>query len=220
LDIVSLRFCLQHLTVVAKTSLTGLHLIQNAILTIRGERVMLDADLAALYGVSVKALNQAVKRNRKRFPGDFMFQLKAKEASSLRSQIVTLDRGRGRYRKYLPNAFTEQGVAMLSSVLRSERAVRVNIAIMRAFVRLRQLVASHADLKPRLDALERKYDSQFKVVFDAIRSLMEPEPQPGPARRIGFGPEEPADKLRIKKPRAGSRASPCRPRPAAARSPA
>ena len=172
-------------------SITRRDRIEYAILPIRGERVMLDADLAALYGVSVKALNQAVKRNRKRFPGDFMFQLKLKEAAALRSQSVTLDRGRGRYRKYLPYAFTEQGVAMLSSVLRSERAVRVNIAIMRAFVRLRQLVVSHAGLKRRLDALERKYDSQFKVVFDAIRALMEPERPPGPARRIGFRTEEP-----------------------------
>jgi hypothetical protein len=210
LDIVSLRFSSHHVPVLREKRMTRLDRIECAILPIRGERVMLDADLAALYGVSVKALNQAVKRNRNRFPGDFMFQLKAKEAASLRSQTVTLDRGRGRYRKYLPYAFTEQGVAMLSSVLRSERAVRVNIAIMRAFVRLRQLVASHADLKPRLEALERKYDSQFKVVFDAIRALMEPAPQPGPARRMGFRTEEPADELRVKTPRAGSRASPRR----------
>ncbi len=179
---------------------------------------MLDADLAALYGVSVKALNQAVRRNRRRFPGDFMFQVTAKEAAALRSPFVTLERGRGRYRKYLPYVFTEQGVAMLSSVLRSERAVRVNIAIVRAFVRLRQLAGSHADLERKLKALERKYHSQFKVVFDAIRALMEPEPPP--TRRIGFRAEEPAEKLRVKIPRAGSRASPSRRRPAAARSPA
>ena len=135
-----------------------------------------------------------------------------------RSPSVTLKRGRGQHRKYLPYVFTEQGVAMLSSVLRSERAVSVNIAIMRPFVRLRQLVASHADLERKLNALERKYDLQFKVVFDAIRALMEPEPRP--TRPIGFRTEAPADKLRVRTPRVGSRATLSRPRPAAARSPA
>lgn len=145
---------------------------------------MLDADLAALYGVEIKALNQAVRRNRDRFPGDFMFQLTAAEAGSLRSQIVTLDKGRGRYRKYLPYAFTEQGVAMLSSVLRSQRAIRVNIEIMRLFVRLREWVASNAELERKLASLERKYDARFKVAFEAIRELMTPPSRP--ARRIGF----------------------------------
>ncbi len=172
---------------------------------------MLDADLATLYGVSVKALNQAVKRNRRRFPGDFMFQLRANEAPALRSRFVTLERGRGRHRKYLPYAFTEQGVAMLSSVLRSERAVRVNIAIMRAFVRLRQLAPSYADVERKVNALEGKYDVKFKMVFDAIRALMAPETKP--TRRIGFRAEESTEKLRLKTPRAGSWATPCRPRP-------
>jgi ORF6N domain len=119
--------------------------IEQAIVRLRGYNVLLDADLGALYQVSVKALNQAVKRNRNRFPQDFMFRLSAEEAESLRSQNVTLESGRGQHRKYLPNVFTEQGVAMLSSVLRSQRAVRVNIEIMRAVVRLRQLIASNAE---------------------------------------------------------------------------
>jgi len=152
---------------------------------------MLDADLAALYGVPTKALVQAVKRNLERFPADFMFHLTEQEVRALRSQIVTLDdasgrsRGRGRHAKYLPHAFTEQGVAMLSSVLKSKRAVRVNVEIMRAFVRLRGMIAHSQDLARKLDALESKYDRQFKVVFDAIRELMAP-PAAAPKRRIGF----------------------------------
>ena len=152
---------------------------------------MLDADLAKLYGVEVKVLNQAVKRNIERFPADFMFQLAREEAAALRSQIVTLDdastepRGRGRYAKYLPYAFTEQGVAMLSSVLKSKRAVQVNVEIMRAFVRLRDMIGHNRELAGRLDALESKYDRHFKAVFDAIRELMAP-PAPAPRRRIGF----------------------------------
>jgi len=152
---------------------------------------MLDADLAVLYGVSTKALVQAVKRNLERFPGDFMFHLTEQEVRALRSQIVTLDdasgrgRGRGRHAKYLPHAFTEQGVAMLSSVLKSKRAARVNVEIMRAFVRLRGMIAHSQDLARKLDALESKYDRQFKVVFDAIRELMAPPPS-APKRRIGF----------------------------------
>ena len=157
---------------------------------------MLDEDLAALYAVEVKILNQAVKRNIDRFPEDFMFQLTAEEfanlryqsgASTLRSQTVTLKTRRGQHRKYLPYVFTEQGVAMLSSVLRSKRAVQVNIEIMRAFVRLREMLASHAGLARKLAALEKKYDAQFKVVFDAIRELMTP-PEPK-RRRIGFRAE-------------------------------
>ena len=124
------------------------------------------------------------KRNLHRFPSDFMFQLTREETPSLRSQTVTLNRGRGKHGKYLPHAFTQEGIAMLSSVLRSERAVQVNIGIMRAFVRLRALAASHQDLARRLDDLERKYDKQFKVVFDAIRSLVEPPPQP--QKKVGF----------------------------------
>ncbi len=163
--------------------------ITRAIVLVHGQKVMLDADLAALYGVETKALNRAVKRNIGRFPGDFMFQITAEEAERLRYQIGTLKTGRGQHRKYLPYAFTEQGVAMLSSVLHSERAVRVNIEIMRAFVQLRQMLSSHADLARKLAALEKKYDAQFKAVFDAIRELMTP-PDPKPRRRIGFVSED------------------------------
>jgi hypothetical protein len=145
---------------------------------------MIDADLADLYQVDVKVLNQAVKRNRARFPADFMFQLTAREAHSLRSQSVTLKRTRGRHRKYLPYVFTEQGVAMLSSVLRSARAVRVNIEIMRAFVLLRQVLQSNAQLAEKINALARNYDARFNLVFRAIRELMTP-PRP-PKRQIGF----------------------------------
>lgn len=156
--------------------------IEKIILTVRGQRVMMDADLATLYGVTTKALNQAVKRNLARFPRDFMFQLTDEEAAALRSQIVTSKRRGGR--QYRPYVFTEQGVAMLSSVLRSERAIQVNIAIMRAFVRLRELIGSNKILFRRLAELEKKYDAQFRVVFEAIRELMaEPASKP---RRIGF----------------------------------
>ncbi len=156
--------------------------------------MLLDADLAFLYGVELRVLIQAVKRNIDRFPADFMIQLTAEEYHSLRSQFVILKLGRGQHRKYLPYAFTEQGVAMLSSVLRSKRAVQVNIEIMRAFVRLRQLLASNAQLARKLEALEKKYDAQFKVVFDAIRQLMaSPEPK---RRKIGFLVRERAVKYR------------------------
>ena len=144
---------------------------------------MLDADLAGLYGVTTKRLNEQVRRNRSRFPEDFMFQLTSKGAASLRSQIATSNKGRGG-RRYAPYAFTEQGVAMLSTVLNSERAIQVNIEIMRAFVRLRQMLASNAQLARKLNALEKKYDSQFRVVFEAIRELMTP-PEPK-KRKIGF----------------------------------
>jgi hypothetical protein len=163
--------------------------ITQSIFLIRGQKVMLDSDLAVLYGVATKALVQAVKRNRERFPNDFMIQLTAEEAVRLRSQIVTLKTGRGKHRKYLPYAFTEQGVAMLSSILRSRRAALVNIEIMRAFVRLRQMLASNVDLARKLATLEKKYDAQFKVVFDAIRELMTP-PEPKKKRPIGFAPWE------------------------------
>ena len=160
--------------------------IAGAIVIIRGQRVMLGEDLAALYGVEPRALNQAVRRHLNRFPPDFMFQLGAGEAAFLRSQSVILKTGRGRHRKYLPYAFTEQGVAMLSSVLNSSRAVNANIGIMRAFVQVRQILESRAELGKKLDALERKYDSQFAVVFQAIRKLM--TPQAPKRRRIGFSP--------------------------------
>ena len=148
---------------------------------------MLDADLARLYSVEAKALNQAVRRNAARFPTDFMFQLTWEEAERSRSQNVTLNAAaaRGRNIKYRPYAFTEQGVAMLSSVLKSDRAIQANVEIMRAFVRLRGLIGHNRELARRLDDLESRYDRQFKVVFDAIRELMAP-PAPGPRRRIGF----------------------------------
>lgn len=157
--------------------------IERSILLIRGHKVLLDVHLAALYGVTTKRLNEQVRRNRARFPEDFMFQLTADEIASLRSQFATSNKGRGG-RRYAPYAFTEQGVAMLSTVLNSERAIQVNIEIMRAFVRLRQILASNAELARKMDALERKYDAQFKVVFDAIRQLMTP-PEPS-KRKIGF----------------------------------
>ncbi len=160
--------------------------IEKRILILRGQRVMLSMDLAELYQVAPKVLVQTVKRNIERFPSDFMFQLDFQEVSRSRSQFVTLKRGQNV--KYLPYAFTEQGVAMLSSVLKSKRAVQVNIEIMRAFVKLREMIASNKDLAKRLDELEKKYDSQFKVVFDAIRELMTPVP-PKP-RHIGFGTRE------------------------------
>src|SRR5438034_6097846 len=160
--------------------------IQQHILLIRGQKVMLDSDLAELYEVRTRALNQAVKRNIGRFPADFMFQLNYQEVRISRSQIVTLKRGQNI--KYLPHAFTEQGVAMLSSVLRSERAIQVNVEIMRTFVRLREMIASHKDLARRLSEVEMKYDAQFKSVFDAIRQLMTPDEPPRP--RIGFRREE------------------------------
>lgn len=148
--------------------------------------MLLDSDLAALYGVATKVLVQAVKRNLQRFPADFMFHLTEQELRASRSQFVTLNEsgGRGHNIKYRPYAFTEQGVAMLSSVLKSERAVQVNVEIMRAFVHLRGLVSHNHELARRLDDLESRYDRQFKAVFDAIRELM--APPPAQKRRIGF----------------------------------
>ena len=162
--------------------------IERRIYLIRGQKVMLDSDLAELYGVSTSSLNQAVRRNIERFPEDFAFQLTREEYEPLRSQSVILKTGRGQHRKYLPLTFTEQGVAMLSSVLRSERAVKVNIAIMRTFVRLRELLLSNADLARKLETLESKYDEQFRVVFEAIRELMSQEE--APKRQIGFNQGE------------------------------
>jgi ORF6N domain len=160
--------------------------IESIILLIRGHKVILSHDLAQLYEVTTGNLNKAVKRNIDRFPNDFMFQLTAEEYRALRFQFGIL--AKGEHSKYLPFAFTEQGVAMLSSVLRSKRAVQVNIEIMRAFVRLRQMLAVHKDLERKLTALEQKYDEQFKVVFDAIRALMtSPEKPP---KKIGFEVKE------------------------------
>ena len=166
--------------------------IEQAILLIRGHRVLLDADLALLYGVSVGRLNESVKRNRNRFPDDFMFQLSEAEFQILQAQVgdpnlksqFAISSSDWGGRRHPPYAFTEQGVAMLSSVLRSKRAVEVNIEIMRIFVRLRQLLAGNAELSRKLEAMEKKYDAQFKVVFDAIRQLMKP-PDPK-TRKIGF----------------------------------
>jgi hypothetical protein len=156
--------------------------IERHILLIRGQKVMLSPDLAELYEVAPRVLVQSVKRNRERFPGDFMFQLTRAELANLKSQIVTSSWGGAR--RATPYAFTEQGVAMLSSVLRSPRAVEVNIAIMRAFVKLREMIASHHQLARKLEEMESKYDAQFSAVFDAIRELMEPPLKP--RRRIGF----------------------------------
>lgn len=157
--------------------------IDRKIRVIRHQRVLFDADLAALYGVTTKALVQAVKRNLARFPPDFMFQLTAPEFAALRSQSVTSNERGGR--RHRPYVFTEHGVAMLSTALRSPRAIQVNIAIMRAFVRFREAVGHHEALAARLAALERKYDGQFAVVFGAIRELMKP-PRAPLSRRIGF----------------------------------
>jgi hypothetical protein len=174
----------------AEANLVATERIERAILVLRGHKVMLDSDLAILYGVETKVLNQAVSRNIERFPEDFMFQLTEAEAAFLRSQTVTLKTGRGQHRKYLPYAFTEQGVAMLSSVLRSPRAVRVNIEIMRAFVRLRRFLATHKELA-ELERSLATHDRQIQSIFEAIRRLMEPAPAPEPKRRrIGFQVKE------------------------------
>lgn len=164
-----------------KGSLAIQESIVSSILLIRGHRVMVDGDLARLYGVETGVLNRAVKRNIDRFPDDFMFQLTNKEVDNLRCQLGTSSWGGRRYRPY---AITEQGVAMLSSVLRSQQAVQVNIEIVRTFVRLRQLLASNVELSRKLAALENKYDAKFRVVFEAIRELMVPPPTK--KRPIGF----------------------------------
>lgn len=173
----------------SSTALVPAERIERAILLIHGHKVLLDSDLADLYGVETRVLVQAVRRNKDRFPEDFMFQLTKVEFDDLKSQSVISSSGWGG-RRSPPYAFTEQGVAMLSSVLRSKQAVQVNIEIMRAFVRLRQMLASQADLAHRLDELEKRYDAQFKSVFDAIRQLMAPpEPKRYP---VGFQPPDTA----------------------------
>lgn len=159
--------------------------IERRILLIRSQKVMLDSDLAELYQVETKVLNQAVKRNLERFPADFMFQLTPEETKSLRSQIVTSKKGRGG-RRYPPRVFTEHGAVMLASVLNSPVAVQASIQVVRAFIRLRGILAAHKELAHKLEELEKKYDKQFKAVFDAIRQLMEP-PEPK-RKRIGFKP--------------------------------
>ena len=170
-----------------RQAVVPLERIESDILLLRGQKVMLSTHLAELYEVEPRVLVQAVKRNIERFPGDFMFQLSAEEFVNLKSQFVTSSWGGAR--RAAPYAFTEQGVAMLSSVLRSDRAIHVNIEIMRAFVKLRQLLASNTELARKLAALESKYDAQFKIVFDAIRELMAP-PNPKKKKSIGFAPWE------------------------------
>ncbi|MBI5427677.1 MAG: ORF6N domain-containing protein [Nitrospinae bacterium] len=177
--------------------------VARRIFLIRGHRVMIDRDLAGLYGVETKYLNKAVKRNLDRFPDDFMFQLTEEEYGALRFQFGTSKTGKGG-RRYLPYAFTEQGVAMLSSVLKSKKAVQVNIAIMRAFVRIRELALTHKTILRKLEDLERKYvshDVKIETIFEAIKELMI---QPGkPARRIGFKPGETGGGTRGRKPKGG-----------------
>lgn len=171
----------------AATDLIPQETIERKILLLRGKKVMLDRDLAGLYEVTTGNLNKAVKRNIERFPDDFMFQLTKNETDSLRFQFGSLKRGQ--HAKYLPRAFTEQGVAMLSSVLNSKRAILVNIQIMRVFTKLREMLLAHADLKRKIEAMEKKYDKQFRVVFEAIRQLLEPPP-PKPKGQIGFHPHK------------------------------
>lgn len=158
--------------------------LECKIYLIRGHRVMLDSDLAELYSVTTKRLNEQIRRNAERFPKDFMFQLTTDEFETLRSHFATLKRGRGQHRKYLPYAFTEHGALMAASVLNTVRAVEVSIYVVRTFVRLREMIASHDDLARKLAELEKKYDAQFRVVFDAIRELMTPPVED--KRKIGF----------------------------------
>jgi hypothetical protein len=162
--------------------------IETKILLVRGQKVMLDRDLALLYGVNTSLLKRAVVRNAERFPADFMFLLNNQELTNLRCQFGTSKTDPRGGVRYAPMVFTEQGVAMLSSVLHSPRAIQVNIAIIRAFVRLRYILSTHADLARKLEELEKKYDDQFRVVFDALRELMNP-PEP-PRKPIGFGVRE------------------------------
>ncbi|MCK4648713.1 ORF6N domain-containing protein [bacterium] len=157
--------------------------IESKILLLRGKKVMLDRDLAALYGVPTRRLNEQVKRNRKRFPEDFMFQLNKREFEILKSHFATSSWGGIRK---LPYAFTEQGVAMLSSVLNSDRAIQVNIQIMRTFTKLREMLLTHADLRRKIEAMERKYDKRFRIVFEALKRLIEPPTKK--MKEIGFKP--------------------------------
>jgi len=174
---------------------SDLQFLEKQVYLIRGRKVMLSFQLAQLYEVELRALVQAVKRNSERFPSDFMFQLNSDETEALRSQNVILERGgKGGHSKYLPYAFTQEGVAMLSGVLRSRRAVEANIAIMRTFVKVRELMNHSRDLADKINALERRYDAQFKVVFNSIRELIKASPKnllevKPQKRRIGFGGE-------------------------------
>lgn len=164
----------------AQQSVIPVERIASSIYLIRGEKVMLDSDISALYGVETRVLNQAVTRNTERFPDDFMFQLTAKEHESLRSQIVTLKSGRGQHRKYRPRAFTESGVAMLSTVLKSKQAIQVNIAIMRTFVRMREVLATHKDLARQVE----KHDKEIAVLYEYLQKLL--EPPKSSKRQIGY----------------------------------
>jgi len=163
------------------SDIVPVEVIESRIFVVRGQKVMFDKDLAMLYGVETRRLIEQVKRNIKRFPSDFMFQLTKEEFYELRSHFATSKRGG---RRYLPYAFTEQGIAMLSSVLNSERAIMVNIQIMRTFVKMRRMMLSYKDLKMKIERLERKYDRKFKIVFDVLKKVLEPEIKE--KRRIGF----------------------------------
>jgi hypothetical protein len=166
-----------------------LGLIQNKIFEIRGHKVMLDFDLAVLYETETKRLKEAVKRNANRFPSDFMFEITREEYNFLRTQFATLEKGKGRYSKYLPYAFTEQGVAMLSTVLKSNKAIEVNIAVMRAFVFMRQYALTHKDLTEKLNELEKTYNKQFADVYEALNYLINKDNQeekPKTTKRIGY----------------------------------
>ena len=172
--------------------------IETKIYLIRGKKVMIDRDLAELYGVETKVLNQAVRRNAGRFPDDFVFQLNKQETEIWMSQIVITNRSRsqfvtlnrGRNIKYAPYVFTEQGVAMLSSVLKSERAIMVNVQIMRTFTKIREMIVSNKELREKIEKLERNYDSKFKVVFQAIKQLMIPKNQNQTVREISFSKQK------------------------------
>ena len=181
---------MKHKKKISVTHLIPQEIIEEKILLLRGKKVMLDRDLARLYGVKTKVLNQAVKRNIERFPEDFMFELTKEEFKTWRSQFVTSKADRKGLR-YAPIAFTEQGVAMLSSVLRSKKAIQVNIAIMRTFVRLKEIISTHKELAHKLNELERKFekhDGEIHAIFETIRQLMTPPEKP--KRRIGFHPHD------------------------------
>ncbi len=182
-------------------SLVPLEVIEQKILLIKGQKVMLDSDLAALYGVTTKRLNEQVRRNVKRFPADFMYQLSREEFESLKSHFATSSSWGGRRTR--PFVFTEQGISMLSSILNSDRAIEVNIQIMSTFVKLREMMLSHKDLTKKLNELEKKYDGQFQIVFEAIRQLVEVEEKP--KRKIGFIARERPAVYRISRKRRMSR---------------
>ncbi len=196
----TLTHAAEPLSMKTRSSLIPVERIQHAIFLVRGEKVMVDSDLAALYGVQTGALNRAVKRNSGRFPPDFMFQLTVEEAENLKCRFG-ISSGWGGRRRSLPYAFTEQGVAMLSSVLHSERAVQVNVAIMRAFVQLRRVLGSHVELARKLSELEKRiegHDDAIRSLFEAIRQLMNPSIPEQPPREIGFHVKEDAAPHRTK----------------------